>query len=94
MTDQTAPFVLAGRIATVTGTADAAALLVRDGRVAEVGDAGLAARAADAGIEVRDVGDRLVIPGFVDPHMHLQHMAVGMGRGVDCRVPILPYTRE
>lgn len=82
-----APFVLTGRIATVSGTADATAVLVRDGRIAEVGDAGLAARAGRAGIEVRDAGDRLVLPGFVDPHVHLHHLAVGTGRGVDCRVP-------
>ena len=80
-------FVLTGRIATVSGTSDAEAILVRDGLVAEVGDAGLAVRAADAGIPVRDAGDRLIVPGFVDPHMHLQHLAVGSGRGVDCRVP-------
>ena len=87
MTEQTQPFVITGRIATVSGTADAEALLVRDGRIAEVGDRGIAVRAAEGGITVRDVGERLVVPGFVDPHMHLQHAAVGMGRGVDCRVP-------
>jgi predicted amidohydrolase YtcJ len=81
------PFVLTGRIVTVSGNSDATAILVRDGRVAEVGDAGLAAGAARAGIEVRDMGERLVLPGFVDPHVHLQHLAVGTGRGVDCRVP-------
>jgi predicted amidohydrolase YtcJ len=80
-------FVLAGRIATVSGASDAEAILVRDGLIAEVGDAGLAVRAGDAGIPVRDAGDRLILPGFVDPHMHLQHLAVGSGRGVDCRVP-------
>lgn len=80
-------FVLTGRIATVSGASDAEAILVRDGLIAEVGDAGIAVRAADAGIPVRDAGDRLILPGFVDPHMHLQHLAVGTGRGVDCRVP-------
>ncbi|MCW2512438.1 MAG: hypothetical protein JWR11_1480 [Mycobacterium sp.] len=87
MTETPREFVLAGRIATVSGTADAGAILVRDGNIAEVGDAGLAARAAQAGIPVRELGERLVVPGFVDPHMHLQHLAVGTGRGVDCRVP-------
>ena len=87
MATPVAPFVLTGRIVPVTGSADAAAVLVRDGRIAEVGDARVAARAAEAGIEVRDLGDRLVVPGFVDPHIHLQHLAVGTQRGVDCRVP-------
>ncbi|OCB07848.1 hypothetical protein A5717_30045 [Mycolicibacterium porcinum] len=87
MTEPTAPFVLTGKIVTVSGTSDAGALLVRDGRISEVGDVGLAVRAADAGIPVRDAGPGLVLPGFIDPHMHLQHFAVGRGRGVDCRVP-------
>lgn len=81
------PFVITGRIVTVSGAADAAALLVRDGKIDEIGDLGLAARAAEAGIEIRDMGERLVLPGFVDPHVHLRHLAVGIGRGVDCRVP-------
>jgi predicted amidohydrolase YtcJ len=81
------PLAITGRIVTVTGAADAEALLIRDGRIEEVGDRGIAARAAEAGIEVRDVGDRLVLPGFVDPHVHLRHLAVGRGRGIDCRFP-------
>jgi predicted amidohydrolase YtcJ len=36
---------------------------------------------------VRDVGDRVILPGFVDPHVHFEHYAVGRGRAVDCRVP-------
>lgn len=80
-------FVLAGRVVPVTGVADAAAVLVKDDRIVEVGDQGLIERAAQSGIPVRDVGNRLVLPGFVDPHVHLKHLAVGTGRGVDCRVP-------
>lgn len=87
MSTESAPFVITGRIATVSGTSDAGAVLVREGQFAEVGDAGLAARAAQAGVEVRDAGPGLVVPGFVDPHLHLHHFAVGTGRGVDCRVP-------
>jgi predicted amidohydrolase YtcJ len=81
------PFVLTGQVVPVTGAVGVTSVLVRDGRIAEVGDAGVAARAAEAGIAVRNVGDRLVLPGFVDPHVHLQHLAVGTQRGVDCRVP-------
>jgi hypothetical protein len=33
------------------------------------------------------VGDRVILPGFVDPHVHFEHYAVGRGRGVDVRVP-------
>lgn len=81
------PFVLTGRIVTVSGAADVEALVVQDGKIAEVGDRALAQRAAAAGLEVHDLGDRLVVPGFVDPHVHLHHLAVGRGRGVDCRFP-------
>lgn len=81
------PLVITGRIATVTGTADAEAILIADGRIEEVGDRRIAEQARAAGIEVRDAGDRLVLPGFVDPHIHLRHLAVGRGRGVDCRFP-------
>jgi len=87
MAGPAAPFAVSGRIATVSGAADAQALLIRDGRIAEVGDRRIAEQAAAVGLEVHDAGDRLVLPGFVDPHIHLRHLAVGRGRGVDCRFP-------
>jgi predicted amidohydrolase YtcJ len=82
-----ADFALTGRIVTVTGTADAQAVVVRGGRIESVGGRELAEQARAAGLPVRDVGERLVLPGFVDPHMHLQHISLGRGRGVDCRFP-------
>ncbi|WGL51684.1 amidohydrolase family protein [Nocardioides sp. BP30] len=87
MSASSRPFVVTGRIATVAGAADARAMLVREGRVAEVGDSRIADQAADAGIEVHSFGERLIVPGFVDPHIHLRHLATGRGRGVDCRFP-------
>jgi predicted amidohydrolase YtcJ len=80
-------FALMGRIVTVTGTADAQAVVVRGGRIDAVGGRELAEQARVAGFPVHDVGDRVVLPGFVDPHMHLQHVSLGRGRGVDCRFP-------
>lgn len=80
-------FALVGRIVTVTGTADAQAVVVRDGLIDAVGGPQLAEQARAAGLPVHDVGDRLVVPGFVDPHIHLQHVSLGRGRGVDCRFP-------
>ena len=74
-------FALTGRIVTVTGTADAQAVVVRDGLIDAVGGSELAEQARAAGLPVHDVGDRLVLPGFVDPHIHLQH--VSLGRVVD-----------
>jgi len=44
-------------------------VLVRDGRIAEVGD-GAALREANLGAEVTDHGAGLILPGFVDAHVH------------------------
>jgi hypothetical protein len=78
---------LVGRVITVSGSSDASAVLVRDGRIEAVGGDEVVAHARSAGVPVRDVGDRVILPGFVDPHVHFEHYAVGRGRGVDCRVP-------
>jgi predicted amidohydrolase YtcJ len=76
-----------GRVISVNGRADAEALLIRDGRVAAVGSRRIAEEAQRGGIEVHDYGERAVVPGFVDPHVHLELYAVARGRAVDCRVP-------
>jgi predicted amidohydrolase YtcJ len=78
---------LLGRVISVTGGADADAVLVRDGRIEAVGSRELAEQAGRAGIEMRDVGNRAIVPGFVDPHIHLELYAAARGRAVDCRVP-------
>src|SRR5260370_42266857 len=85
--EHVASLAITGRIATVAGAADAQALLIRDGRIETVGDRRIAEQARAAGIAVRDAGDRLVVPGFVGPPIHLRHLAVGRGRGGDCRFP-------
>ena len=82
-----APVLLVGRVISVTGGADADAVLLREGRIARVGGRELIAEAMSAGIEVRDVGDRAIVPGFVDPHVHLELYAAARARAVDCRVP-------
>jgi len=48
-----------------------AALLVLDGRIAEVGSYNDLRARFPAGIEVVDAGGRVVMPGFVDAHTHL-----------------------
>jgi dihydroorotase len=45
-------------------------ILVRDGRIAELGDPGSLAAHADA--ETLDATGRHAFPGFVDPHVHLR----------------------
>jgi predicted amidohydrolase YtcJ len=49
------------------------AVAVRDGRVVAVGRAYDVEFLAGAGTEVRDCGGRVVLPGFVDAHTHLEH---------------------
>ena len=66
---------IVGRVLSVSGAADAEAVVVRDGRIEAVGPRHLAEEARAAGIPVRDVGSRTVVPGFVDPHIHLELMA-------------------
>ena len=56
-------------------TADAArpraeAVLVRDGRIAFVGDTAAAAAQAPADAEVIDLAGRMLLPGFVESHSH------------------------
>ncbi|MGL5927873.1 MAG: amidohydrolase, partial [Dermatophilaceae bacterium] len=60
----------------------AAALLVDAGRVAWLGDDAGAARWADDVAQVVELDGALVLPGFVDAHVHLSRTGLGL-RGVD-----------
>lgn len=53
----------------------AGAVLVRDGRIAGVGPAA-ALRAAHPRAEVEDMGHALILPGFVDAHVHYPQTAI------------------
>ncbi|HZY69462.1 MAG TPA: amidohydrolase [Thermoplasmata archaeon] len=53
------------------------ALLVEQGRVVVVGSRSEVLRAAPTGAERLRVGGRLVIPGLVDPHLHLSAIIQG-----------------
>lgn len=52
------------------------AVAVRDGAIAEVGTAD-AVIASHPGLEVRDLGDAILAPGFVDAHCHLEWSLLG-----------------
>jgi predicted amidohydrolase YtcJ len=60
-----------GRILTQAAPDVATAILVRDGRVAVVGDSADVVRAADAGAKRIDLARRTVVPGFIDAHAHI-----------------------
>lgn len=67
------PFVLAGRRVLTADGLRPAAVTVRDGRIAEIAHAGgdPAAAAAPAGLPVRDLGERVLMAGLVDSHVHV-----------------------
>ncbi|MCL2557761.1 MAG: amidohydrolase [Treponema sp.] len=61
-------FVKNGKVMTMEGqTLDGASIIVKDGKIAEIGS-GLA---APTGAKVVDAQGMLVLPGFVDAHTHL-----------------------
>ena len=70
-----------GRVRT-SDRPDATALVVVDGRVGWVGDDDGAEGHADVVDAVVDLDGALVLPAFVDAHVHLSHTGMGL-RGVD-----------
>ncbi|KWX68871.1 amidohydrolase [Mycobacterium sp. NAZ190054] len=79
--------VLTGRIMCVSAQGEASTVVVRDGVIDAVGGPEVAAGLHGADVRRVDHGSALVVPGFVDPHVHLGHVATGSRYGVDCRVP-------
>lgn len=79
-----APTVLyrRGRVHTPEHPAATALVVGSDGRVAWLGDEGAADTHRDAVDAVVDLDGALVLPAFVDAHVHLSHTGMGL-RGVD-----------
>ena len=59
------------------------AVLIRRGRVALAGPSAACQAAAPNGCPVFDAGGRMVLPGFIDPHVHLLAFAASRV-GIDC----------
>jgi predicted amidohydrolase YtcJ len=76
--------VLTGRVLPLAGPKhpDAAAVAVKGGLIEAVGDAG-----TGAGLPRVDFGDRPILPGFVDPHAHVEIACTARTAMVDCRAP-------
>lgn len=79
--------IITGRIRTMTdgGTGTAGAILAEGGRILAVTDDPGSLPVGDA-LRV-DVGERIVMPGFVDAHAHVELSSVAHDM-VDCRVPL------
>ncbi|HEY2946076.1 MAG TPA: amidohydrolase family protein [Vicinamibacteria bacterium] len=70
-------FVRAGTLLDGTGSAAArdVTIVLEGGRIKSVGPSGL----VPAGVEMIDLSDRTVMPGFVDAHVHLAYRTFGDG---------------
>ena len=75
----------------VVRTMDAAgtvadALAIEADRIVAVGSASeLAARFVGPATELLNVGGRMVLPGFIDAHVHFELTALSLAQSVDCR---------
>jgi len=58
----------------------AQAVAIRDGRIIAVGDDAEIQKLSHAGTQAIDAGGRLVLPGFVDCHIHFLDGALSLGR--------------
>jgi predicted amidohydrolase YtcJ len=88
ITNDNAPAVLLGRVLTADrARADAEAVAVADGRITAVGDRSIAEARRAAGDAVLDFGDRAILPGFIDPHVHVEVSCRVRAMTVDCRAP-------
>jgi predicted amidohydrolase YtcJ len=61
-------------------------LLLHDGKVAAVGDLGIAQSPTAANAQILDFGERPVLPAFSDPHAHFAASAIAAEALVDCRI--------
>ena len=71
--------LIKGGTAVTPEDAVAADVLIEDGKIAAIGE-NLAAGSPDA--EIIDAGGKILFPGFIDPHTHLE-MTVAAGRTAD-----------
>jgi predicted amidohydrolase YtcJ len=80
-----ADLVLIGKIHTLDDSRpQATGMAIRDGRIAYVGYADEARRREDPNTEVVDLGDRVVVPGFIESHSHPMFYGRYLEE-VDCR---------
>jgi predicted amidohydrolase YtcJ len=69
--------------------AGAESMLVRDGRIAAIGDAGAVRAAAEPGAAVVRLDGATVVPGLIDAHCHVINIGY-LAAGADCSQPAAP----
>jgi predicted amidohydrolase YtcJ len=81
-------WALVGDVRTMDAAQPRASVVVVEGeRIAGVGGDELLVDVREAGLPVVDVGDRTILPGFVDPHAHFEIGTRALTEMVDCRAP-------
>jgi predicted amidohydrolase YtcJ len=81
-------FLVRGRVSDIGAPGrQASAVLIQNGRVAAVGGDEVVSGASQSETRIVDLGDRLIAPGFVDAHAHIEVAAVALASTVDCRFP-------
>lgn len=80
-------YALRGTVITITGTDDQKIVAVDNGRISAVGGDELIDLLTEDGYTLLDVGERTILPGFIDPHVHGETSAAALFTMVDCRAP-------
>ena len=65
----------------------AAAVLLRDGRIAALGPSADLARLVGSDTRVIDLAGQTVLPGLIDAHTHLEGTALHLAYYADCHAP-------
>ena len=73
----------------VPGAGTARAMLVRDGRIAAVGDPGEIRTVAGPGAELARLEGATIVPGLIDAHCHVADIGY-LAAGADCSQPSAP----
>ena len=79
---------LGGRVLTMDASDRVAeGLITSGGRIEAVGAYAELRDMIDAGVEVVDLNGRVVVPGFVDAHCHVELTTVHLAYATQCFVP-------
>jgi predicted amidohydrolase YtcJ len=82
------PFVMVGKVLPLSGTRRyEQAVAVAGEHIEAVGGRDVIDAYRQRGAPVLDFGERAILPGFVDPHVHLEEGSLALTQMVDCRVP-------